>query len=479
MIPLVLIVLGLATRFFDFGYPSQVVFDEVHSGNFISNYWHGTYFFDVHPPLAKLILLLFSHIVGAVPNVDFSTIGNALPHSYILMRILPSLLGSLIPVIIYFISRRIGFSKIVSSIAGLFVVFENSLVLQSRFVLFDTFLLFFGFTSLLVYMIYAQGVHKHSRKLSFLFIVLSAILASAAFGTKWTGLSFALIIICLEFVRIFMHNKISFSVFRKNCSRKNWSEYILFKTIFIFVFLILYISSFVIHFSLLPRSGPGDNYMSERFQNSLSGSKLPKPFAFVDGKLTQTNKMNSMEKTLELNKVMIEANVNFGSTHPYSSKWYTWPLMLRSIYYWNSTSHYIYLIGNPFIYWAGIVSVLFLFLSFVFEFCKNIFSKKNPSEDYVNFPTIFILLGFLANFLPFSFIGRVMFLYHYEPALIFSIMALAYLLNIMRNKKYFYPVIFVVIIVTILLFLYFSPLTYGYNLNDSELFSRMWLPGWR
>lgn len=479
MIPFVLIALGLATRFFDFGYPSQVVFDEVHSGNFISNYWHSTYFFDVHPPFSKLILLLFSHIVGAIPNVDFSTIGNTLPHSYVLMRILPSLLGALIPVIVYFILRRINISKTASMIAGLMIVFENSLVIQSRFVLFDTFLLFFGFSSLLVYFIYSQGIKTNTKRYSYFLIIISALLTSACFGTKWTGLSFAFLIIFLEFMRIFTEYNLSCKVFISNCNKKKWLEFLRFKVIFVLVFLALYFCSFFIHISLLTHSGPGDYYMSERFQNSLEGSRLPKPFSFTNGQLVQTNKMNIWQKTFELNKVMLEANVNFGSTHPYSSKWYTWPIMLRSIYYWNFNSHYIYLIGNPFVYWIGIVSVLFLILYSIYESFRNVFSRREKLNTNVDPVIMFILVGFLINFLPFAFIGRVMFLYHYEPALIFSIMTFAYLLNTINAKKYFYPVVFITIIILVLLFLYFSPLTYGLNIDASQLLSRMWFPGWR
>jgi len=420
--------------------------------------------------------LLFSHIIGATPDADFTTIGNVLPHSYILMRLIPSILGVFLPIIIYYICRRLNFDKIVSSIASLIVVFENSLIVQSRFVLFDVFVLFFGFSSLLVYLIYAQRNKRDSRLASIGLIALSAVLASASFGTKWTGLSFALIIIILEFLRIFTENHVSFANFRANCTKSNWREYISFKSIFVLTFLIVYIGSFFIHFSLLPRSGPGDNYMSERFQNSLSGNKLPKPFAFVDGKLTQTNAMNLLQKTAELNTVMLDANVNFGSTHPYSSKWYSWPLMLRSIYYWHSDSHYIYLIGNPFAYWFGAISVLTLIFYFLYRLFKVHTKKGNNLND---FALLFIVVGFLANFLPFSTIGRVMFLYHYEPALIFSIIAIAYIINLFKGKKYFYPIILVTTIVVVLLFLYFSPLTYGLSISDASLMSKMWLNGWR
>ena len=47
--------------------PSAPVFDEVHVGRFINRYWAGEYFFDVHPPLSKLLYLGASHALGYNP----------------------------------------------------------------------------------------------------------------------------------------------------------------------------------------------------------------------------------------------------------------------------------------------------------------------------------------------------------------------------------------------------------------------------
>ncbi len=68
-----------------------------------------------------------------------------------------------------------------------------------------------------------------------------------------------------------------------------------------------------------------------------------------------------------------------------------------------------------------------------------------------------------------------MFLYHYEAALIFCIIALAYLADLTGRPKILYGLIALAVV----FFLFFSPLTYGTPLSDSELKSRMWFSTWR
>ena len=58
---LIILALSIATHFAFFGHPNETVFDEVHFGKFVSGYYTGEYFFDIHPPLGKLIITGLSH----------------------------------------------------------------------------------------------------------------------------------------------------------------------------------------------------------------------------------------------------------------------------------------------------------------------------------------------------------------------------------------------------------------------------------
>lgn len=440
--PLLLTALSLLTHLLFFGYPSAVVFDELYNGSFISAYHTGSFYFDIHPPLAKIILKFFGYLVGIPYDVDFGAIGNALPPEIILLRILPVIAGIILPLIVYFICRHLNLSKIASFTAGMLMVLENSLIVQSRFILFDSTMLLFGFSAILLYLIYTKDTKKWHL------LILSAILAAGALSIKWTGLAFPLFIIIFEIIRT---EKLLQTVKQAV------------KTVLVYgiIGLFFYMSVFAIHFAYLDHTGPGDAFMTDRFQKTLIGSPYEndaslKPKGFFG-------------KFIELNLQMYDANKTLDATHMYGSKWHTWPLMLKPIFYWQSApeaGHYIYFLGNPFIYWLGTLSII----SLIFY---SIFRKQNRKI------ALFILAGFLVNFIPFIFIGRVMFLYHYEAALIFSIMALVFLLDQIFSDRKKIIVCSSIIGVCLVTFLYFSPLTYGTYLDEGGLDARMWLSSWR
>jgi dolichyl-phosphate-mannose-protein mannosyltransferase len=52
-------------------------FDEVHFGGFARKYIRQTFFMDVHPPLAKLLIALAAKIGGFKGDFDFKDIGKS------------------------------------------------------------------------------------------------------------------------------------------------------------------------------------------------------------------------------------------------------------------------------------------------------------------------------------------------------------------------------------------------------------------
>ena len=186
---------------------------------------------------------------------------------------------------------------------------------------------------------------------------------------------------------------------------------------------------------------------------------------------------------------MFRANKTLTASHPYGSKWYTWPLMIRPIYYWNASTKLgqvpleskIYLIGNPFIWWASTVAILYLILNILparMTWSGGHSGFKKSGQEYLVHDTSYLILvgGYALNLLPFIGIPRVMFLYHYFPSYIFAILALALLIDRQKDKKQIFAIMF---LISAALFIYFAPLSYGLAVSPSYFKGLIWLPTWQ
>ncbi len=434
---IILLSLGLLTRFAFFGHPSETVFDEVHFGKFISGYYTHQYFFDIHPPLGKLMIAGLAKLFDFRPGFAFTDIGNQYPdQQYMLLRFLPSLAGALLPSIIFLLTLEMGLAPLYAFTAGMLIVLDNAILTQSIYILMDAFLLLFGFASLLFYFKYKNDKgNKH--------MLLFTIFASLAASIKWTGLGFFALPMIFEFFTLL-----------RNGRYKN-----IFKlAILPIIAFLIYFAFFAIHLGILNKSGPGDAFMSMGFRRTLVGNQVPEDSSVI--------KANLFQKFSQLNIEMYKANQGLNAGHPYGSAWYTWPLMSRPIFYWVKSNSRIYLMGNPMIWWTTTLAIVFLLTSYIFYGLKN--SHK--------FLSTFLIAGYTLNLLPFIGVKRVMFLYHYFTAYIFAIMILVWLISQRKSSKW---VVGTLIVLSTMTFIYFAPLSYGLNLSPRAYELRVWLASWR
>ncbi|MCG2692673.1 phospholipid carrier-dependent glycosyltransferase [Candidatus Parcubacteria bacterium] len=422
---LILLALVLLTRFLFLNYPAEVVFDEVHFGKFVSAYFTHQYYFDIHPPLGKLMIASFASLFNFDPGISFERIGEAASsQTLLILRFLPALFGALFVLVVYQIVIALGGSKKAAFLAGLLIVFDNAFLVESKFILVDSFLFFFGFTSILVYLLSAK---QNNRLKKHLFYFLSMILAGLAFSIKWTGLSFLGIIFLLSFIS-----------FLKSISLKRLFKLLVEVIISLILFIFTYSLFFIPHFKLLTFSGPGDAFMSQDFQSTL----------IKDGR--EQKYLSFGSKLIELNQKMYSYNTGLTKGHTDSSKWYQWPLMRKPVWYWEkkdvNISANIYLMGNPLIWLSGLLAV--------FWGIYRLFKTKHQAY-------LVLLLGYFANLLPYVFVARAAFVYHYLPSLTFAIILLA--LWVSKRKKEFY---LSYLITALLIFLMISPISYGAVLSE-------------
>jgi dolichyl-phosphate-mannose--protein O-mannosyl transferase len=122
---------------------------------------------------------------------------------------------------------------------------------------------------------------------------------------------------------------------------------------------------------------------------------------------------------------MFSYHANLVAEHSYSARWYQWLINSKPILYYinsvteNGTRGSLWAFGNPLIIWAGLGALAVCVIGVV----------KRHSHA-----ALFILIGYLSQLLPWVFISRLTFPYHYFPSIIFICVALSYVFNRMTER---------------------------------------------
>lgn len=258
-------VLSFAIRYYKLEYPNAVVFDELHYIKFITLYLKRVFFFDSQPPFGKQLIALTAYICGFEGNLSYSQIGDVYSQDTRigLLRLLPCICGSLVPVVAYLIGLELKFRQLSSSLIALLLIFDNSLVTQSKFILLDSPAILFTLLSLYFYLKFKNESQNTCPVRKPLYLILAAINSSLAISIKYSSLlSYSLL--------LFLSTK---NLWQQVKSEKNTTKLIK-NAIFIFVTVIIlpilfYLFSYYIHLAWLTKAGPHDNIMTSAFQASL------------------------------------------------------------------------------------------------------------------------------------------------------------------------------------------------------------------
>ncbi|KIY68208.1 glycosyltransferase family 39 protein [Cylindrobasidium torrendii FP15055 ss-10] len=275
----IITVLASFVRLYRISAPSSVVFDEVHFGKFASRYIKTQYFMDVHPPLAKLLLTLAAFIFGYDGHFDFKDIGKEYESSvpYVAMRMVPAVLGVATIPLSYLTLRALDCRATTSLLASIFILFENALTTQSRYILLDSPLIFFTALTVFVWVCFCnENKHKAFTDEWWGWLTLSGLGLGAVVSCKWVGL-FTIATIGLSTI-----HQLWVLLGDSRISPRLWIRHFFARALCLIVLPILfYMFMFSIHFAILQSSGEGDGFMSSEFQHTLSGRGMADTFADV------------------------------------------------------------------------------------------------------------------------------------------------------------------------------------------------------
>ncbi|OLL24886.1 Dolichyl-phosphate-mannose--protein mannosyltransferase 4 [Neolecta irregularis DAH-3] len=269
--------LAFFTRFFKIWYPYEVVFDEVHFGKFTSyvSYLQRTYFFDVHPPFAKLAFAFVGWCIGFDGQFLFESIGdnyiqNKVP--YIGLRALPAILGSLTVPLIFLIMKESGYGLLSCTLSAAFILFDNAHLAETRLILIDAMLIFFITCSFYSYIRFYKQRHDEFSREWWVWLLMTGVSLSCVISTKYVGL-FTFVTIGGA-VAIDLWNLLDINRGLTMASERFFKHFLARAFTLLVVPFLIYLLWFWIHFAVLTKSGPGDDFMSPEFQATLADNPM-------------------------------------------------------------------------------------------------------------------------------------------------------------------------------------------------------------
>ena len=159
----------------------------------------------------------------------------------------------------------------------------------------------------------------------------------------------------------------------------------------------------------------------------------------------------------ENQKFMFTYHSGVHAEHPYSSRWYQWVINARPILYYlngfdDGTRSSFGAFLNPVLCWAGLGAML------IIAYLTVAYRDRKAG---------FILLGYVAQLLPWVFITRTTFEYHYFPSAVFLTLAIAYIFSLIRdgNEKW-KPYVYGLTAMSAVLFAVFYPAISGMRVDN-------------
>lgn len=413
---LLLFVLNLGLRLDDLGHPKRYFFDEnffaftaqeMAKGN--PQGWQkgkrapGKAEFEwTHPPLGKEITAVGILIFGDKPSS---------------WRIMQALFGAFGAIFIFLLAKNLFNSFTAGIFASFLYSFEAMLFAFSRIALVDIYLFNFILLASLFFVIFTK--YRHYR-----YLFLTALFSGAAMSVKWTGSLVVVFLFSLSILVVFYKD-----YYEKKNSKLPWKSFIIIGAVFSVIPFLVYLASYIPYF--------------------LNG--------------------NSFGDFIKFQETMYEYHKNVSKLHVYRSPWWTWPLLLRPLCLYiekiGKYREYIYAMGNPVIWWAGIAALIY----------SVYYSIKNKY-----YPLIFVVLSFMAYIVPWAISPRkITYIYHYIPSLLFVILALSFCLNKLWAVSIKYKIIVTYFLICVVAaFIFFHPVISGERMPKYELKSYRWMKSW-
>ena len=428
-------------------YMSKMYFDEVYFARSAVEFVnHQIPDERTHPDLGKLIQAVGVAALGATPFA---------------WRIMGVIFGTLIVVVMFLLGKKLFGTWIGGFSAAFLMTFDFMHFTMARIGTVDTYLIFFSLLSQLFFLVYFMKVLKVGwKKTSVLPLMLAVVFFSLGFSTKFGFPLFPALglLALLAAVRL-----------RDLWKRKGSlaDKYVGF---FDYPFLLLVACIGIV--ALI--------YFATYIPDMLLGDSFP---AIVN---------------LQFSMLSFHGG---SVVDPSSSPWWSWPFMLGAgsitvprwfdiTYLPNNMISTISVFGNPVVWWIGFVLMLVLAERAIHgrALVANLWSRisKSSAAKRVSIrgngwdvAAIFIVVVFAFSWLPYVFIGRATYIYHYYLSVPLLCLATTYFINKYWNTRMGKVAAIAIFAGAVAMFLLFYPVISGAPVSTDFIHNYLkWFPSW-
>ncbi|KAJ6468316.1 glycosyltransferase family 39 protein [Mycena sanguinolenta] len=267
-IGLVYTLLSFWTRFYRIGHANNVVWDEAHFGKFATHYIKREFYFDVHPPLGKMLVALAGYLAGYDGSFEFKS-GELYPEDvpYAAMRMILATFGVAMVPLGWYTAIELGMSRWACHLVAMMVLFDVGWLCISRFILLDSMLLFF-----IVFTVFCLTKFHNQKSRPFSFgwwswLTLTGFSIGCVTSVKMVGM-FVTALVGLYTIEDLWEKFGDL----KMTAREQVQHWVARVACLIVLPFLVFLACFKIHFIILNESGPGDAQMSSLFQATLEGN---------------------------------------------------------------------------------------------------------------------------------------------------------------------------------------------------------------
>jgi dolichyl-phosphate-mannose-protein mannosyltransferase len=193
----ILTFMSLFSRLYNIHVGAFVIWDEAHFGKFASNYIRRQFYFDVHPPIGKMLVALSGVLAAYGGGFEFKS-GEDYPSDlhYAVMRSFLAVFGAMVVPLAFLTAKELGFSLKASILVASFAFFDNAYLTISRYILLDSMLLYFTAQTFYGLSVFRSVSGKPFSPGWWFWLIFTGVSIGLVSSVKWVGLFVTALVGC-------------------------------------------------------------------------------------------------------------------------------------------------------------------------------------------------------------------------------------------------------------------------------------------